>query len=418
MKLKTFIPYPKQLEFFAAGATHDERGLIAANQVGKTEAGAYEAASHLLGTYSSWWPGRKFDHPIRMWIAGTSSENVRNITQSRLLGPYGQPMQSDSGFIPKEAIVRPPTRSRGVSDALDTVWVKWRDRRLDDSAISSVTFKSFPEGRESFQGEPVHVYWGDEEGPFDIYSEARTRLTATKGISFTTLTPMLGQTDLIQWLMDPAATNRHVTNMGLVDAPHFSPEEVARRIADCPEIEREPRIYGHPSAVTGRVFLTPFENIAEDIGPLEEYAPEYRKLVGIDFGIYHPFAAVLVAHDTINDIVHILHTYRVKDATPAIHCAAINQFAPNVRVAWPHDGEAREKSSGESLASMYENPPFGARGLKMLDEHSTWPDGGFSTDRAISEVDARTREGTSNARLTWSTGSSNTSTSGATRKAC
>ena len=38
-KLKYYVPYPRQLEFHNAGATHRERLLMAGNQLGKTLAG-------------------------------------------------------------------------------------------------------------------------------------------------------------------------------------------------------------------------------------------------------------------------------------------------------------------------------------------------------------------------------------------
>jgi hypothetical protein len=49
-----YRPYPKQLEFHDAGARYGERLLMAANQVGKSTAGAAEAALHLTGRYDAW----------------------------------------------------------------------------------------------------------------------------------------------------------------------------------------------------------------------------------------------------------------------------------------------------------------------------------------------------------------------------
>ena len=43
--------YPKHVAFFEAGATYRERCLIAANRIGKTDAGAFETALHLTGLY-------------------------------------------------------------------------------------------------------------------------------------------------------------------------------------------------------------------------------------------------------------------------------------------------------------------------------------------------------------------------------
>ena len=64
-KLLRYKPYPKQAEFHAAGAMHRERLLMAGNQLGKTLAGAAEAAFHLTGLYPDWWEGRRWDRPVR-----------------------------------------------------------------------------------------------------------------------------------------------------------------------------------------------------------------------------------------------------------------------------------------------------------------------------------------------------------------
>ena len=49
--MEFFNPYAKQTEFFELGATKRERLFMAGNQLGKTEAGAFEAACHLTDLY-------------------------------------------------------------------------------------------------------------------------------------------------------------------------------------------------------------------------------------------------------------------------------------------------------------------------------------------------------------------------------
>src|SRR5262249_25032507 len=60
-RLAYYNPYPKQIEFLAAGAKSRERLLMAGNQIGKTLAGGFEAAMHATGRYPDWWKGRRFD---------------------------------------------------------------------------------------------------------------------------------------------------------------------------------------------------------------------------------------------------------------------------------------------------------------------------------------------------------------------
>jgi hypothetical protein len=98
-KLWTYYPpagplrrelYPKHMAFFAAGAKHRERLMLAANRVGKTEGvGVYELVLHLTGFYPEWWDavgGRRFNRPIMAWAAGDTGKTVRDILQTKLLG--------------------------------------------------------------------------------------------------------------------------------------------------------------------------------------------------------------------------------------------------------------------------------------------------------------------------------------------
>src|SRR5438477_8786059 len=73
-RLRLYVPYPRQAEFHAAGATHRERLFMAGNQLGKTLAGAMEAAIHATGEYPPWWQGRRFDKPTVGWAAGLTAE--------------------------------------------------------------------------------------------------------------------------------------------------------------------------------------------------------------------------------------------------------------------------------------------------------------------------------------------------------
>jgi hypothetical protein len=77
--------YPKHLEFFGAGATYKERLFMAANRVGKTVAGAFEAICHLTGRYPHWWQGRRFDKGTDGWACGTNSQTTRDVVQGVLL---------------------------------------------------------------------------------------------------------------------------------------------------------------------------------------------------------------------------------------------------------------------------------------------------------------------------------------------
>lgn len=114
----------------------------------------------------------------------------------------------------------------------------------------------------------------------------------------------------------------------------------------------------------------------------------WTKLWGIDFGINHPFAAVLTAWDRDADVFYLLKTYKIKDAIPDIHAAAIRRIDSNAPIAWPHDGHVRDKGSGETLSKLYKD-----LGLRMMESHATFEDGGYSTEAAVQELDQRMKTG-------------------------
>jgi hypothetical protein len=114
-RLAAYKPYPKQSAFHEAGATHRERLLIAANQSGKSLAGAMETAMHATGRYPDGWKGKRFDKPTIGWGAGTTNETTRDTVQ-RILA--GRPGQHGTGSIPKDAILE-LVPARGTPDLLE-----------------------------------------------------------------------------------------------------------------------------------------------------------------------------------------------------------------------------------------------------------------------------------------------------------
>jgi phage terminase large subunit-like protein len=381
-KLATWRPYPKQADFLRLGATCDERMLRAGNQLGKTEVAAYELALHLTGRYPVDWEGRRFNRPIRAWCAGESTVATRDIMQSKLCGRPGVVDEFGTGFIPRELLVD-KTLSHGSADAFDTVQIKHVS-----GGVSTLTFKSFEQGRSKYQGESLDVVWLDEEPPMDIYSECRTRLAATKGVSFVTYTPLKGRTDLVNRFDREASPSRGLVIMAIHDAPHMgSPEEIARQIASYPPHEREARAYGTPMQRSGRVFLTPEDEIRFDAASLP--APvliNSAKVIGLDFGISHAFAAVLIAWDRDVDVIYVLDAVKMTGLTKLQHVPAVRRMSSRAPVAWPHDGHARDRGSGDELAEQYRNPMPGMPGLKMLPEHATFEDGGYSFEAGLAEL--------------------------------
>lgn len=195
-RLGHFRPYAKQLEFYAKGATDRERLLMAANQVGKTYCGAMETAMHLTGRYPDWWPGRRYDRPVRWWAGSDTTETTRDTVQTNLLGPPADEEQWGSAAIPKDAIVS-VDRRQGVANAVDTILVQHAS-----GGVSTLGFKSYDQGRQKWQGAVRDGVWLDEEPPLDIYTEALTRTnTVEDGMIYLTFTPLLGMSEVVHMFL-------------------------------------------------------------------------------------------------------------------------------------------------------------------------------------------------------------------------
>jgi phage terminase large subunit-like protein len=383
-KLLYFKPYPKQLEFFNLGATKRERLFEAGTQVGKSQSGAFEVACHLTGRYPDWWRGKRFDKPTRGWCAGVTSSDVRNVQQRKLCGTPGVEADWGTGMIPKECLID-RSRAPGIVDAIDQLQV-----RHITGGTSIAQFKSYEQGRAKFQGDTIDWGWADEEpdpsnnSTREVYDEFLSRLSGD-GILFTTFTPLFGPTPLVNSFNEDHP-DRGVIRMSLDEAEHFTEAEKAKRKAGYKKHEYDARVYGIPKLGSGAIFETPEEYLIE--APITHVPSYWRKLWGIDFGIGHPFAAVLILWDVDNDIIHVHHAIRMADALSIVQAAAMRKVAVGVPVAWPRDGTERDRNTGAPLSDGYKK-----HGLKMLDHHATWPDGSVSTEAGIEEQDEREKTG-------------------------
>lgn len=207
-QLSRYHPYRKQLQFHAAGIEHRERLLMAANQSGKTYAGAMEMAIHLTGRYPDWWPGKRWDRPIRAWAGSQTADVTRDGAQRLLVGEPKQEVLRGTGAIPGNALGR-CTPKRGVADALESVVVKH-----ESGGTSTLGFKSYDQGRTKWQAETLDLVHFDEEPPQDIYTEGLTRTNATGGIVYLTFTPLLGMSEVVRAFLTNPNTDGDKIEMG------------------------------------------------------------------------------------------------------------------------------------------------------------------------------------------------------------
>ncbi|MDW9587508.1 DNA packaging protein [Sinorhizobium meliloti] len=369
--LSGYKPYSKQKEFHAAGNRYRERLFMAGNQLGKTLAGAAEAAMHLTGKYPDWWEGKRYDKPI-VAIAGSESyELTRDGVQRLLVGPPMTEEEWGTGYIPKADIIS-STRRSGVSGALDSITV-----RHVSGGTSTLLFKAYEQGRGKWQANTVNYIWFDEEPPEDVYFEGITRTNATQGLIAVTFTPLKGMSSVVARYILEHSPDRSVITMTIEDAEHYTPEERQKIIDSYPAHEREARTKGVPSLGSGRIFPVAEELIT--VVPFE-VPKHWVQICGIDFGWDHPTAGARLAWDRDADVIYVTTVYRQREATPIVHAGALKPWGAWLPWSWPHDGN-NDMAAGPNLASQYR-----AQGLNLLPERATFEDGSNSVEAGLMEM--------------------------------
>lgn len=348
--------YPKHCTFMAAGRDFQERAFVAANRTGKTLTGAYEMACHLTGQYPEWWEGRKFLNPIDAWAVGVSNQATKEIQQFELLGDVND---MGTGMIPKECIAK-TTKKPGVADAIETVYVKHVS-----GGQSRCVFKSYEQGRISFQGTKKQVVWLDEE-PTDpgIYTECLTRLMDkfNPGIIYCTFTPLFGLSDIVQSFLpdgtfprdgvNPKNPQKFIVNVDWSEVPHLDEEQKANILASYSKHEREARSRGIPSLGAGAIYPYVEEDIVVEPFQIPLWWP---KAYGMDVG-WNRTAVVWAAKDPDSGIIYLYSEHYEGQAAPAIHASAIRARGDWI---WGAIDPAAEKTinqkDGEDLLRMYES---------------------------------------------------------------
>jgi phage terminase large subunit-like protein len=349
--------YPKHVSFFKGGRDYQERGFIAGNRVGKTEAGNYETVCHATGLYQDWWKEEdgflRFKRPTTIWIGGDTGTTVRDIIQKKLMGDI---TDHGSGMMPKDCIIDYKTR-RNVPDALEIVRI-----RHITGGVSTIHFKTYEQGRISWQGTEVDFIWMDEECPQEIYGEALIRLMTTNGRIITTFTPLQGLTELVLNLLEnsqetESLSPKHITVCGWDDVPHLSEKMKADMLASTPPQLREARSKGVPTVGSGLIYPVDMKIAVMDDIRLPNH---YKKLYGFDVG-WNNTAAVWGALDMDNDIIYIYSEYKLGQEKPPVHAAAIKARGNWMKGTIDPAARGRSQIDGEKLFLMYR-----AEGLKIF----------------------------------------------------
>lgn len=345
-KLQTYSPYDYQKQFHCLksenGKLAKARGLMAANQIGKTLSGGAEVAIHATGLYPDWWEGRRYKNPPNIVCSGVNSYRTRDLIQKELLGRE----EEGTGWIPKHLIEK-TERKPGIPGAYEQVYVK------HSSGISRILLLGYEDGPRKFMGERIDFGWGDEEPPLEIHEQMVRGTIATEGSLMYTFTPENGMTQVVYRFMNDCPPNYALLQAGWDDAPHITQERKEELLAEMMPHEREMRSKGIPVAGESMIFPIPDDDIICDPFEIPTYWPH---ILGVDFGGDHPFAVAKLAIDPQGDrkTVYLIDGVKRRRLTVSQESSIINGMGGvSIPIAWPHDGNKRDKQSGKPMADLY-----------------------------------------------------------------
>lgn len=334
--------YPKQQEFFAAGAQFKERLFMAANRIGKSEAGAYEVTCHLTGVYPTWWTGRRFDEPGEWWACGTNSQTTRDIVQAKLLGAVQAP---GTGMIPAHLIVQ-TTPARGIPGAIETAVIKHVKGR------SILGLKTYEQGRESFEGTAKQGVWDDEEPPLDVYTEQLYRTITTKGITLITFTPLQGMSEVVTGFLEPSDEAKLVKwyiQAGWKDVPHLDEAEKRALMATTPAYQIQARTEGEPVLGSGAIYPI---GEADVLVPTREVSKTWRRVYALDVG-WNRTAAIWGAEDPGSGVIELYDEHYQGQGEPASHAAAIKARGEWIEGVVDPASQGGSQIDGRKLIDLY-----------------------------------------------------------------
>jgi phage terminase large subunit-like protein len=336
--------YLKHLDFFASGKKFKERLFMAANRVGKSEAGAYELTCHLTGLYPPWWEGRRFEKPVECWAVGTNSQTTRDIVQAKLLGSVQMP---GTGMVPGHLIVS-TISSRGLPGALEGGVI-----RHVSGGNSLLGLKTYEQGRQSFEGTSKDVIWCDEEPPADCYTEMLYRTVTTKGIVMVTFTPLQGMSEVVKGFLEPesdiAADFKTFIQAGWKDVPHLDAEEQRALMATTPPYQIAARTEGEPSLGSGAIYPIAEREI---LVPTAEIPSSWPRVYAMDVG-WNRTAVIWGAKDPGSGRIVLYDEHYRGHGEPASHAEGVRARGAWMRGVIDPASSGSNQIDGRKLIDIY-----------------------------------------------------------------
>ena len=308
--LAYFRPFDYQKQFYATGSHSDRRGILAANRIGKTVSTCYETAYHLTGLYPDWWEGKRYFHPVTVFVAGESWQQTAMVLQNELTGSPDSKLQDQlgSGSIPKHAIVFDTMRSEGANIVSIEV-------RHSAGGRSRLVFGNYTQEVRNLQGFKLDFVVLDEQPPDDFFSELVTRTATTQGQVLCSFTPLKGLNGLVSKFWNNEQGYNYirvawddVPEYNLWGEPFLLKSTRAQLERDYLPHEREARIAGKPVMGQGAVFQLRSWPTYKTGDYVFKEMRSIRRVIALDLGLVKDRTVISLMYWEPNEQLAWLHT--------------------------------------------------------------------------------------------------------------
>lgn len=317
--------YPKHLKFFEAGKDHRVRIFSAANRVGKSFAGCYEASLHLTGMYPDWWKGKRFTKPVTVWVAGYTKAKTQESLVKYLLGSRGD---LGSGLIPRSAIIHDSVAAMaGFAGGIASVRVKHVS-----GGESLLQAKSYDEEARAFSASAIEAVILDEEPPLAVFAEAAMRTITTNGVVLLTFTADKGLSETVMHffkdgvLKEGSQGETFIISCSIYNVPHLSEDMRQSMLENCPAYLRSAKIHGLPYQGDGLVFSLPEHEFL--IEPVDLTTKGYGWAFGLDVGV-RLTSMLIGCYDRLNDTWYITKEYQGDQKSVSENATSIRIITQN-----------------------------------------------------------------------------------------
>lgn len=363
--------YPKHMEMFKAGKTHDIRGFVGGNGSGKSTNGAFETSKHLNGKYPDWWEGHKFKGPINAWVCARTGKALREGVQELLFGGISDE-EIGTGMIAREDLLDDKGNIQkwnlsGEANCIGAILVRHYTDGVFDG-YSKCEFHTYAQGWQEFQG-PTRQWIMLDEEPDDakIYAECLMRLrpkdggdpgqlaayfTPTQGYSNTYLAFVPGGRfpEDGEHIDNP---KKYTVQVSSRNVPHLPKEYLESMIAELKLTDPgniEARIDGIAAMGSGRVYP-----IDESFVVVPQFAiPKYwKKAYGLDPGASNT-AVIWIAQNPDTGVMYIYDEYKNGRVLYLLHAEAIKTRGDWIGGAIdPHEA-VKPRDTGETVQTYFE----------------------------------------------------------------